>query len=77
MFHRPEESSTGVFGLIGLWFLVVRWGEEFDHTVFPAHPTVDLHIQGDKHAVGETLMEGLDSCGVVLVVDYNAIMILS
>lgn len=36
--------------------------------MFTPHPAVDGHIEGDKHAVGEPFMEGLDSGGIVLVV---------
>ena len=71
MVHLLKESPTGVFGLIDLGFLVLRWRQEIDDVVFSADSAVDLHVQGDDHAVGETLMEGLDSCGVAVMIQQG------
>lgn len=68
MIDLPEEFPAGVFGLLVSGFLVLCRRQEVYDVVVSAHPAVDLDVQRDEHAVGETLMEGLDSCGVAVVI---------
>ena len=71
MIHLPEELSTGVFGLIILGFRILYWRQKFDDAVLSADAAVDLHVQGNEHAVGDALMEGLDSCGVAIMIQQS------
>ena len=71
MVHLPEEFPTGVFGWIVLGFPVLHRRQEVDDVVFSADSTVDLHVQRDKHAMGETFMKCLDSCGVSVMIQQG------